>query len=84
MFRKYSVSLSEKSYQMIQRYALTVNASVDQAVSYAVNEWMASTGNRIVHAQETRERMMAGKLRLKVVYRNSCRPGAASAASSKS
>ena len=70
MFRKYSVTLSEKSFQQLQRYALLVNSTVDQAANYLVSEWMASTGDRIIRAQETKERMIAGKMRLKVVYRN--------------
>jgi hypothetical protein len=70
MFHKYSVTLSERAYRRIQRYALTVGASVDQAADYVVGEWMTSNGDRIVHAQETKERMMAGKMRLQVVYRN--------------
>jgi hypothetical protein len=70
MFHKYSVTLSERAYRRIQRYALTVGASVDQAADYVVGEWMTSNGDRIVQAQETKERMMAGKMRLQVVYRN--------------
>jgi hypothetical protein len=70
MFHKFSVTLSERAYRRIQRYALTVGASVDQAADHVVGEWMTSNGDRIVQAQESKERMMAGKLRLQVVYRN--------------
>jgi hypothetical protein len=69
MFQKFSVTLSEREYRRIQRYALTMGASIDQAADYVVGEWMTSTGDRIVRAQETKERMTAGKLRLKLVYR---------------
>jgi len=70
MLNKYSVRLSEKAYRRIQRYALSVDASIDQAADYVVSQWMNSTGDRIVRTQETKERMMAGKMRLQVVYRS--------------
>jgi hypothetical protein len=69
MFRRYSVTLSEGAYRRIQRYALSMGASVDQAADYVVGEWMTSTGDQVVEAQETRERTLAGKMRLQVVYR---------------
>jgi hypothetical protein len=70
MFNKYSVTLSEKAYRRIQRYALSVDASIDQAADYVVSQWMNSTGDQIVRAQEVKERLMAGKMKLQVVYRN--------------
>jgi hypothetical protein len=70
MFHKFSVTLSERAYRRIQRYALCMGASVDQATNYVVGEWMTANGDRIIQAQETKERMLAGKLRLQVVYRN--------------
>jgi hypothetical protein len=70
MFRKHRVILSEKVYRRIQRYALSVDASIDQAADYVVNEWMNSTGEQIVRAREVKERLMAGRLKLQVVYRN--------------
>ena len=69
MLDKYSVTLSEKAYRRIQLYALYMGASIDQAADYVVDEWMTSTGDRIVRAQQMSERMRAGKTRLKVVYR---------------
>lgn len=70
MFQKYSITLSEGAFRRIQRYALCMGASVDQAANFVVGEWMTSNGDRIVRAQETKERMMAGKLRLQIVHRN--------------
>ena len=70
MFRKYSVTLSERAFRRIERYALSVGASVDQAADYVLGEWMTTTGDRIVRAQETKERIMSGRIRLQVVYRN--------------
>jgi hypothetical protein len=69
MFRRFSVTLSEGAYRRIQRYALSVGASVDQAAEYVVGEWMTSTGDQVVEAQETREQTLAGKMRLQVVYK---------------
>jgi hypothetical protein len=69
MFGKYTVTLSERAFRRIQRYALCVGASVDQVADYVVGEWMASTGDRIVQTQEAKERMAAAKLRLRIVYR---------------
>jgi hypothetical protein len=83
MFQKYSVTLSEGAYRRIQRYALTMGASIDQAADYVVNEWMTSTGDSIVRAQETKERMTAGKLRLKLVYRKTGSEGASEQGSEK-
>jgi hypothetical protein len=70
MFGKHTVTLSESAYRRIQKYALSVDASIDRAADYVVNEWMNSTGDRIVRAQETREKMMAGRIRLQIVHRN--------------
>jgi hypothetical protein len=71
MFGKRSITLSETAYRSIKRYALTVGSSVDQATEYAIAEWMASNGDRLVRAQEAKEKLMMGRMRLQVVYRNS-------------
>jgi FAD synthase len=68
---KHVVTLSDESFRKVERYAASMKATVDQAINFVVEQWMASTGDQIVRSTEIRRRMRQGDVKLQVVYRRS-------------
>jgi hypothetical protein len=68
--RRYAIPLSEEAFRKLERYSLSIGASIGQAANYVIDQWMASNGNEIVRKAEMRQRMRESKTKLQIVYRN--------------